>query len=132
MNKLGSLGPVVFIVSEGATRTIDDFQRSAGGRWAQHDIIGQKSKKQWLGPGADTVTFSVLFDVRFGLHPRKEIDQLTELERAGKALPLVLGRKGIGVGLWVITSMTQAWNTLDGDGNVLSATVNLTLEEYVK
>lgn len=51
MNKIGSLGPVVFVVAEGAIRTIDEFKRSSSSRWAQHDIIGKKPKKEFLGPG---------------------------------------------------------------------------------
>ncbi|WP_339815082.1 phage tail protein [Paenibacillus sp. FSL R5-0928] len=93
MSKIGSLGPVVFVVSEGAIRTIDEFRRDTSGRWAQHDIIGKKPKKEWLGPGIDSVSFSVQLDARLGLNPRKELDRLTELERAGKALPLIIGRR---------------------------------------
>lgn len=44
MSKIGSLGPVVFVVSEGAIRTIDEFTRNTAGRWAQHDIIGKSLK----------------------------------------------------------------------------------------
>ncbi|WP_254848734.1 phage tail protein [Paenibacillus odorifer] len=132
MSKIGSLGPVTFVVSEGATRTIDDFTRNTAGRWAQHDIIGKKPKKEWLGPGIDSVSFSVQLDARLGLNPRKELDRLIELERAGKALPLIIGRKGVGTGLWVITDMSQAWDSMDNIGNVLTSTVNITLEEYVK
>jgi len=132
MNKLGSLGPVVFVVSPTAIRTIENFNRSSAGRWAQHDILGQKPKKEFMGPGADTVSFSVRFAVDWGLNPRKELDQLTKLERAGKAMPLVIGGKGVGVGLWVITDLSQDWSTLDGAGNIIEAQVALTLGEYVK
>lgn len=132
MSKIGSLGPVVFVVAEGAVRTIEDFNRSASGRWAQHDILGKKPKKEFLGPGVDSVSFSVRFSAAFGLKPRAELDRLTELERAGKALPLIIGRKGVGVGLWVITSLSQDWTTLDNIGNVVDSQVTLTLEEYVK
>ncbi|CAH1058845.1 phage tail protein [Paenibacillus pseudetheri] len=132
MSKIGSLGPVVFVVSEGATRTIDEFTRNTAGRWAQHDIIGKKPKKEWLGPGVDSVSFSVRFDARFGLNPRKELDRLIELERSGKALPLIIGRKGVGTGLWIIADISQAWESMDNIGNVLTSNVNITLEEYVK
>ncbi|WP_238649766.1 phage tail protein [Paenibacillus piscarius] len=132
MSKIGSLGPVVFVVAEGAIRTIDEFNRSSSTRWAQHDIIGHKPKKEYLGPGVDSVTFSVRFAAAFGLNPRKELDRLTELDRAGKALPLIIGRKGIGVGLWVITSLSQDWNVLDNMGNIVDAQATITLEEYVK
>lgn len=82
MNKIGSLGPVVFVVAEGAIRTIDEFKRRSSSRWAQHDIIGKKPKKEFLGPGADSVSFSVHFSAALGLNPRKELDRLTELDRA--------------------------------------------------
>ncbi|AIQ20724.1 hypothetical protein H70357_31715 [Paenibacillus sp. FSL H7-0357] len=129
---VGALGPIVFSVSEAYILTLQDLVRSSAGRWAQHDIIGQKPKKEWLGPGVDTVTFSIRFSWEHGLNPRKAVDRLTELERAGRALPLVIGNKGVGTGLWVITNMTQAWEQLDNRGNVRVAKVDLTLEEYVK
>lgn len=132
MNKIGSLGPVVFVVSAGAIRTIDEFNRSQAGRWADHEIIGKKPKKQWLGPGLDSVSFSVRFSAAYGLKPRKELDRLTALERAGKALPLIIGRKSVGVALWVITNLSADWERLDSIGNVIDAKVNITLEEYVK
>ncbi|QWU15670.1 hypothetical protein SAMN04487895_12716 [Paenibacillus sophorae] len=132
MNKIGSLGPVVFVVSAGAIRTIDELNRSAAARWANHDILGRKPKKQFLGPGLDSVTFSVRFSAAYGLKPREELDRLTTLERAGKALPLIIGRKSVGVGLWVITSLSADWDRLDSMGNVIDAQVNITLEEYVK
>nr|WP_240479661.1 phage tail protein [Paenibacillus wynnii] len=37
----------------------------------KHDIIGQKPKTQWLGPGLDTITFTMWFDARYGLNPEK-------------------------------------------------------------
>ncbi|MEC0171174.1 phage tail protein [Paenibacillus graminis] len=132
MSKIGSLGPVVFVVAEGAIRTIDNFNRSSSSRWAQHDIIGQKPKKEFLGPGVDSVTFSVRFSAALGLKPRKELDRLTELDRSGKAMPLIIGRKSVGVALWVITSLSQDWNTLDNMGNIVDAQATITLEEYVK
>lgn len=132
MNKIGNLGPVVFVVSEGAIRTIDNFSRSSAGRWAQHDIIGKKPKKEWLGPGVDSVSFEVIFDARFGLNPRKEVDKLTALERDGKAMPLVIGRKSVGVALWVITDLSIDWTVLDSMGNLVNAVARITLEEYIK
>ncbi|KGE20694.1 phage tail protein [Paenibacillus wynnii] len=132
MSKIGSLGTVVFVVSPEAIRTFQDFSRSSASRFAKHDIIGQKPKTQWLGPGLDTITFTMWFDARYGLNPRKELDKLSILERGGKAIPLVLGKKGLGTGLWIITGLGQAWTDIDNAGNVIRATVSVSLEEYVK
>ncbi|MDF9845528.1 MULTISPECIES: phage tail protein [unclassified Paenibacillus] len=132
MSKIGSLGTVVFVVSPEATRTFQDFSRNVASRYAKHEILGQKPKTQWLGPGLDTISFTMWLDARHGLNPRKELDRLIELERAGKALPLIVGKKGIGTGLWIITGLSQVWKRIDNSGNVLFATVNVSLEEYVK
>lgn len=132
MSKIGSLGSVVFVVSPEAIRTFQEFTRNVASRYAKHDILGQKPKTQWLGPGLDTISFNMWFDARYGLNPRKELDKLIELERKGKALPLIVGKKGLGTGLWIITGLGQAWTRIDNAGNVLKATVSVSLEEYVK
>ncbi|MOA52823.1 Phage P2 GpU [compost metagenome] len=69
-------------------------------------------------------------DVRYGINPRKELDTLIELERAGKAMPLIIGGKGLGVNKWKITSLEQTWSDIDNRGNLLRATVSISLEEY--
>lgn len=132
MSKIGSLGPVVFVVSPQAMRTFQEFARNAASRYAKHDIIQQKPKTQFLGPGLDTISFKMWFDARYGLNPRKELDKLTELERKGKALPLIIGGKGLGTGLWIITGLNQTWDKIDNVGNILHATATVSLEEYVK
>lgn len=126
------MGSVVFVVNPKTIRTFNDLTRSSAGRWANHEVIGKKPLSQFLGPGLDTVSFTMRLDVRYGINPRKELDALVELERAGKAMPLIIGGKALGVGLWKITSLEQNWSSVDNRGNVLAATVNIALEEYVK
>lgn len=130
MNQIATLGSVVFTVSEDLIRTFSDFSRTSAGRWANHEVIGKKPISQFIGPGLDTVTFSVRLDARYGINPRKELDALTELERSGKAMPLIIGGKGLGVNKFKITSLEQTWSEIDGQGNLLAATANITLEEY--
>jgi phage protein U len=132
LSKIGNLGDVVFTVSEKVMRTFSEFTRNSSGRWTTHEILGKKPLSQYVGPGLDTVKFTMRFDAGYGVNPRKELDRLTEIDRKGKALPLVIGGKGVGVGLWVITALEQAWTSIDHRGNILIATVNVTLQEYVK
>jgi phage protein U len=128
---IGSLGDVVFVVSAETMRTFDDFQRNTESRWGKHDIIGQKPKSEYLGPGLDTISFNVRLDASFGINPRKEMDALVELTRSGKAVPLIIGGKGLGINLWIIKSLSQKWTTVDNRGNVLIGSVDIELEEYV-
>lgn len=131
MNKIGSLGPVVFVVGPEAIRTFAELSRSSAGRWANHEILGKKPISQFIGPGLDTVSFTMRFDVRYRINPRKELSKLVDLERAGKAMSLIVGGEGLGVNKWKITSLEQSWEEIDGKGNLLKATATITLEEYV-
>ncbi|MBA2943219.1 phage tail protein [Paenibacillus sp. CGMCC 1.16610] len=128
---IGALGPVVFVASAETLRTFSDFTRSSAGRWAKHDVFMQKPKTQFLGPGLDTISFTMQFNASLGINPRKELDKLVELERSGTAMALTIGGKGLGVGLWIITTLSQTWGSIDNEGNVLTASANLSLEEYV-
>lgn len=128
---IGALGDVVFVVSDDTIRTFDNFERNTESRWATHDIHLAKPKSEYLGPGLDTISFSMRFDVAYGINPRKEMDALVELARSGKAVPLVIGGKGLGVNLWKIKSLKQRWIHVDNRGNVLVGEVEVELEEYV-
>ncbi|MEC2128128.1 phage tail protein [Brevibacillus centrosporus] len=132
MSSLGNLGPVVFVATQETLRTFQEFTRSSASRYADHEILGKKPKSQWIGPGLDTISFSMAFDALYGLNPRKELNQLVELERSGKALPLAIGGVGIGVYMWSITALEQKWDVIDNQGYVWKATANITLKEYVK
>lgn len=128
---IGALGDVVFVVSADTIRTFEDFSRSTASRWAKHEIIGRKPKLEYIGPDTDTISFKMRFDVAYGMNPRKEMDALLELARSGKAVPLVIGGKGLGVNKWVVKSVTQNWVHVDNRGNVLVGVAEVTLEEYV-
>ncbi|GAV21617.1 phage tail protein [Carboxydothermus pertinax] len=128
---IGALGDVVFVVSDKTIRTFDDFERSAEGRWAKHDIHLAKPKLEFLGPELETISFSMRFDVSYGINPRKERDRLAKLARSGKAVPLVIGGKKLGDKLWVVKSVKEKWNNVDNRGNVLVSVIEVELEEYV-
>jgi len=128
---IGALGSAVFSVTEKTMQTFDEFSRRNAGRWAKHDVQGQKPLTQWLGPGLDSISFTMRFDVHYGLNPRKELDKLVELERKAKAMALTIGGKKLGVNLWVITSLEENWLSVGKNGELLVATANVSLEEYV-
>lgn len=127
---IGSFGDVVFSVSHETVRTFSDYSRSTAGRWASHEVLGLKPLPQYIGPGLDTITFNMRFDANLGVNPRKEMDRLIMLDRKAKAVSLIIGGKGIGTGLWVITSLSQTYDTVDNKGNIIAGNMSITLQEY--
>ncbi|MCL6479550.1 MAG: phage tail protein [Peptococcaceae bacterium] len=131
MGVIGSFGDIVFEVSSEKIRTIDDFSRSASGRWAKHEIMGQKPKSEFLGPDLDVISFKMRFDVQFGVNPKAEMDKLLIMCRNGQAETLIVGGNALGVDKWVIKSVTQNWLRFDGSGRCIVGGADVTLEEYV-
>lgn len=132
MAVIGSMGKIAFVVTQEKMRTFTEFTRNNAPRFATHEIINKKPKQQFLGPGIDTVTFTIMFTVMMKMNPRKEMDALVEMERSGKAFPLTIGGKRVGTNLFVITQLSQAWNTFDSKGHILTSSVNITLGEYAR
>lgn len=131
---LGALGDVVFISSFRTpikVRTFRDFQRDSSARWGSNDIHLQKPRSQFLGPGLDTITFNMSFDVKLGMNPRVEMEKLLKYNREGKVLLLQIGGKALGKGKWKIMDLGQSWESIDREGNLLKASLSVTLEEYV-
>lgn len=128
---IGTFGDVVFIASADQIRTFDDFSRSTAARWALHDIYQGHPKAEYLGPGQDTVSFSMRFDVRYGMNPRSEMTKLLIMCREGRAETLIIGGLPMGVNKWYVDAITQDWTYFDGAGRLLVGMANLTLKEYV-
>jgi hypothetical protein len=49
----------------------------------------------------------------------------------GQVESLVIGAAKVGKNKWKITQMTEAWDTVMNKGELLKATLNLSLEEYL-
>ncbi|WMI72137.1 phage tail protein [Aminobacterium sp. MB27-C1] len=127
---IGSLGPVVFQVSTESVKTINDLERGCEARFSEHTVAQGKPLLEFLGPGLDSVSFSMRFDLSWGMNPRIEIETLRAVRDNGVAQLLIIG--GIPLGLFVITGITESWKTINPAGVLTVATVAISLKEYVK
>jgi phage protein U len=125
---LGYLGSLVFSVSADNAKTFDALQRGASARWAEHQIHGKKPVLEFIGPDADSLSFTMRLDIAHGVNPLEEIADIREFITTGEVLPLVLGERFIGD--FVIKSFDEAWTRIDGRGNVLIADISVTLQEH--
>jgi len=114
--------------------TIDNFQRSAEGRWATHEIIGTEHKplKEFLGPGLEKITFTIFLSVDLGVSPETELEKLRKLRDGGVVCDFILGNKPITTNSWIIPSLSEDHRIKDNRGQTVQAIVNVTMEEYDK
>ena len=122
---------VVFETSDAKILNFKKMQRTVKGRWASHSRIGKKPKKQFLGPDADQLTFSITLNAEHGVRPRKTIENIEKLIRTGKPQTVVIGSKKVGSNKYAITEISESWETILNKGEVVKITCDITLEEYL-
>ena len=129
---IGHIGTtVVFETSDRKILNFTKMQRTVKGRWASHSRIGKKPKKQFLGPDADQLTFSITLNAEHGVRPRKTIENIEKLIRTGKPQTVVIGSKKVGSNKYAITEISESWETILNKGEVVKITCDITLEEYL-
>ena len=129
---IGHIGKtVVFETSDRKILNFTKMQRTVKGRWASHSRVGKKPKKQFLGPDADQVTFNITLNAEHGVRPRKTVENIEKLIRTGKPQTVVIGSKKVGSNKYVITEISENWETILNKGEVVKITCDITLEEYL-
>ena len=78
------------------------------------------------------MTFDIVLSAYLGVDPIAEVVKLWNYERGGIAVPLVIGNKGYGKYRWSVLDHKMKMKTYDGRGNVTSATVSVSLQEYLR
>ncbi|WP_303711188.1 phage tail protein [Phascolarctobacterium succinatutens] len=121
---------IPFIVSSRFIRTFDDYGRGSAGRWAQHDIIGDKPVLEFIGPDVEKIIFTMQLRADQGINPAKELEKLRKLRDSGKQFPLVIGANMVTDNMWVMDSIDESVSFWGKAGSMLSVKVSVTLREY--
>lgn len=127
---VGFMADIPFIVSSRFIRTFDDYGRGSAGRWAQHDIIGDKPVLEFIGSDVEKISFSMQLRADQGISPARELKKLRKLRDSGKQFPLVIGGNMISDNMWVLDSIDESVSFWGKAGSMLSVKVNVTLREY--
>ena len=84
-----------------------------------------------MGLDPDKITFDILLSAELGVDPIAEVVKLWNIERSGRAVPLTVGTKGYGKYRWNILKHEMKMKTFYGNGDVHTATVSVSLQEYL-
>ena len=128
---MGSWGPFVFQVSDRKMLALRDISRSAGSTWGTHTTIAGKPKTQYQAPTLRTASGSVTLRADYGVKPRAQLEALAKAAESPKAYPLIIGGKPLSQNPMRLTGVSETWNTVYSGGELFSAEVSLTFEEYV-
>jgi phage protein U len=129
---IGTLGTsIVFEVTDEKVMTFTEMNRTVTGNWASHAVIGQKPKSEFLGAALQTITFNIVLNAALGVRPRAILDEIAKMVEAGAAEYFVVGSAPVGKNPWKITSVSETWNTILNKGELMKASLSLSLEEYI-
>lgn len=108
------------------------MQWSGSARYSVHQRHLTNALTEFTGIDPDKMTFDIILSAYLGVDPMAEVVKVWKYERTGQAVPLVLGDKAYGKYRWNIVDHNMKMQTFDGDGNVTSATVSVSLQEYLR
>lgn len=132
MATVGSWGSsIVFSTSDYRILTFKDFSRNVSGEWGTHSRIGGKDRAEFVKPGLQKITFKIQLNAMHGVQPRAVLDQLASAVENGEVNPMVIGGKRVGKNGWRITATSETWDTVYCRGELVEASVTVTMEEYL-
>ena len=129
---VGALGGIVFSVSSRTVKTISNLVWSVSARYATHDLHADNSISEYTGTNLAKITFDIQLLSSLGVDPMSEIWRLFDLERQGATLPLTIGNHGYGRYRWTILNHKVKAEHFDGHGNIIGATLSISLQEYLR
>lgn len=126
---IGSYGGIVFSTSESRVQNFKDLKRDVSTRYATHEIINSKPRIEYLGVALETASMTIELNANLGINVVSMIDKWTSYCKSGAISALVLGGRVIGTS-WVVTSVAQAYGIITNNGRIISATLDISLQEY--
>lgn len=126
---IGTLGDIVFEVSDGVIRTLQKMERSGSARISTHQLHGGRAVTEFTGTDPENVALTFRLADYLGVHPTDDMARIRRHVYKGTALRLVLGRMKYGE-RWLIKSYKFTTEHTDADGNPTDVSVSLTLTAY--
>ena len=120
---VGTFGDIVFNVSH--------LQVLTPSNWADHSVLGGKTKSQYLGPRLKSYQMDVQLSSSFGVAPRTALARFQEMSENGEVHYLIIGLAPLSMNKFTIESVSEAWDVVGRMGVLMECKVSLTFREYV-
>ncbi|WP_305117356.1 phage tail protein [Acutalibacter muris] len=128
---VGCLGDMVFQVSEETIETIDNVTWSGSARYSTHQRHNMNALTEFTGVDPDKMSFTMILSAELGVEIIPEIVKLWDMERSGRAVPLVIGERPYGKYRWNLLRHSAKYTRHDRRGNPTEAEVSVELQEYI-
>ena len=134
MGEVGSLGKIKFYVraTDGTPKILSftDMTRESSARYEEHPVNGKKAFLEFVSPKPDQITMTIVAKKELGASPYKVQEQLHDYLIKGTACTFMVGGRRIGSYKWVITNLSDSYQTVCMNGSVTEMRFTVTLKEY--
>ena len=125
MASIGSLGELVFTVSDEMVRAYKTLSRTSRASYADHKVLNGKPASEFTGEELDEIDMTFDFNATLGVVPMDEVKRLREMKSAAAAYPLL-----VGADMWGYFTVREVGDTpthfLRGTPMIVSVSVKLT------
>ena len=121
-----------FKTSSRSLYTFDEFTTSSGLQVEKQDVEGKKPSTYIKGSDLDSMSFNIPLSHSLGIDVWGEFVSWKAIMEREKAYTFILGGKPVGQNKWLLKSVQLSNSKIDGNGKILSASLQLQFEEYVR
>lgn len=129
---VGALGSVAFEVSDSFVQTVKSLTWSGSASYSTHARHGLPYITEFVGVEPEKLSFDMYLNAYLGADPQDAFRRLRSYMGDGSAVSFVLGSRRYGSYRWNITSLSMKSERFDAEGNLVSATVSVSLQEYLE
>ena len=126
---IGSLGEILFYVTDSQVQTIKEATWKVKATYATHKMHGTRSKLEFTGLEPQELEFPLTVTAFLGVDPLVVIEDLNMLVESHQIVQFMLGNDVIGTS-WVVTEVSHKINQFWKDGTVLGAELSIRIREY--
>lgn len=130
--KIGSLGDIIFEISDDVVQSINKMEYSGSANISTHALRLRKGMPEFTGTTPDQISVTVRVAKILGADPADMIAKVKTYSENGSILRLQVGKKTVGEYRWIINKYKITYEDYDMKGELVDATINLTLTEYPK
>lgn len=128
---IGTLGKVVFSVSDTRILTPSGISGTAGSDWATHDVAADKPRSEYVGMKLRTYKFDLELNATLGVRPRTSLMQLQRMAEGKEVYWLTLGCSPVADHPFKVLEVSDSWGAVLSGGELIRCSVSVSLEEYV-
>ena len=121
---------LIFYVSSERQLPLKEFKREVKARWALHNINLQRPKTEFKGIEQASISLSCEFSAHRGYSAKYFLDYLESACKNGELHWIYIGGKRVGDGPCYVEGISETWDEIWNNGELVSAKADITFKEY--